>query len=52
VTPVQALKLGLMVDVEALDSATQQAVAAELKTDLSRENAPLLNDPRTTSRCL
>ncbi|MBC7932137.1 MAG: hypothetical protein H7Z38_16380 [Rubrivivax sp.] len=48
VTPVQALKLGLQVDVEALDSATQQAVAKELKTDLSPKNAPILNDPKTT----
>ncbi len=48
VTPVQALKLGLQVDVEALDSATQKAVAAELKTDLSPKNAPMLNDPKTT----
>ena len=51
-TPVQALKAGLHVDVEALDSATQQAVAAELKTDLSQKNAPLLNDPRTTMKLL
>jgi len=51
-TPVQALKAGLMVDVEALDSATQQAVAAELKTDLSSKNAPLLNDPKTTMKLL
>ncbi|MDQ3013021.1 MAG: hypothetical protein M3X11_20215 [Acidobacteriota bacterium] len=52
VTPVQALKLGLMVDVEALDAATQQAVAAELKTDLSAKNAPMLNDPKTTMKLL
>ncbi len=51
-TPVQALKAGLHVDVEALDSATQQAVAAELKTDLSPKNAPLLNDPKTTMKLI
>ncbi len=51
-TPVQALKAGLMVDVEALDAATQQAVAAELKTDLSPKKAPLLNDPKTTMKLL
>lgn len=50
VTPVQALKLGLQVDVEALDAATQKAVAAELKTDLSPRNAPLLNNPQTTTK--
>lgn len=52
VTPVQALKLGLQVDVEALDAATQQAVAAELKTDLSPKNAPMLNDPKTTMKLI
>lgn len=51
-TPVQALKAGLSVDVEALDSATQQAVVAELKTDLSPKNAPMLNDPKTTMKLI
>ncbi|MEP6718637.1 MAG: hypothetical protein ABJB21_05825 [bacterium] len=51
-TPIQALKAGLSVDVEALDSATQQAVAAELKTDLSPKNAPMLNDPNTTMKLI
>ena len=52
VTPVQALKLGLQVDVEALDSSTRDAVAAELKTDLSPQKAPLLNDPMTTTKLI
>lgn len=51
-TPVQALKAGLSVDVDALDAATKQAVAAELKTDLSPKMAPLLNDPKTTMKLL
>lgn len=51
-TPIQALKVGLSVDVEALDAATQKAVAAELKTDLSPKNAPLLNDPKTTMKLI
>ncbi|MDQ6652686.1 MAG: hypothetical protein M3Y84_08065, partial [Acidobacteriota bacterium] len=51
-TPVQGLKAGLSVDVDALDSATKQAVAAELKTDLSPKNAPLLNDPKTTMKLM
>ena len=51
-TPIQALKAGLSVDVDALDSATKQAVAAELKTDLSPKMAPLLNDPKTTMKLL
>ena len=52
VTPIKALQLGLMVDVEALDSATQAAIAAEAKTDLSPTNAPLLNSPATTIKLI
>lgn len=48
VTPIDALRLGLHVDIAALDMATRQAIAAELATDLSPANAPLLNDPATT----
>ena len=48
VTPIQALRLGLSVDIDALDAATQTALAAELKTDLTPANAPLLNSPATT----
>jgi len=48
VTPLDALAAGLSVDAEALDQATLAAIAAELLTDLSPANAPLLNDPATT----
>lgn len=48
VTPLSALGLGLQVDIDALDPATQAAIAAELTTDLSPANAPLLNNPATT----
>lgn len=48
VTPIDALEIGLSVDIDALDAPTQQAIAAELETDLSPENAPMLNDPATT----
>ncbi len=47
-TPVQALKNGYNVNIDALDAATQSAIAKELATDLSPANAPLLNDPKTT----
>lgn len=47
-TPIQALKAGLQVDIEAVDPAMQKALAAELKTDLSSQNAPMLNDVKTT----
>ena len=52
VTPIKALQLGLMVDVEALDQPTQAAIAAEAKTDLSPANAPLLNSPATTVKLI
>ena len=48
VTPIQALRLGLMVDSDALDAATVAAITAEAKTDLSPANAPLLNSAATT----
>ena len=47
-TPVQALKAGLSVDIDALDAGTRKALADELKTDLSPDKAPRLNDPKTT----
>lgn len=47
-TPLQALKAGLNVDVDALDPAMRAAMAKELSTDLSPRNAPMLNDPKTT----
>jgi len=47
-TPIKALQAGLMVDVEALPLATQQAIAREVATDLSPANAPLLNSVATT----
>ena len=52
VTPIKALQLGLMVDVDALDAATQMAIAAEVKTDLSPAKAPLLNSPSTTIKLI
>jgi len=48
VTPLQALQLGLSVDVDALDAATRATVSAELATDLSPANAPTLNNPAAT----
>lgn len=57
VTPVQALQLGLQVDVGALgeavadgrlDQATLDTIVAELGTDLTPGNAPVLNDAATT----
>ena len=46
-TPLDALKAGLHVDIERVPSPLRRALAAELKTDLSPQNAPRLNDPKT-----
>jgi len=51
-TPKQALMAGYNVNIDALDPATQAAVAAELKTDLSPEQAPLLNSVETTVKLI
>jgi hypothetical protein len=47
-TPKQALEAGLQVDIEAIDPAMRKAMEAELRTDISPQNAPMLNDPKTT----
>lgn len=47
-TPKQALEAGLQVDIEAVDPAMRKIMEAELKTDLSPQNAPALNDPKNT----
>ncbi len=52
VTPLDALKLGLVVDIDAVPDDLKAALAAELKTDLSPRNAPLLNDPATTTKLI
>ena len=50
VTPLQAMQLGLSVDVDALDAATQQTLAAQLKADPSGQSSALLNDPAMTAK--
>ncbi len=52
VTPIDALKLGLLVDIDAVPAEMRGPLAAELKTDLSPQNAPLLNDPATTAKLI
>ena len=48
VTPLLALQLGVQVDVDALDAATQQALAAELRADPTGRSSTILNDPAVT----
>ena len=51
-TPLQAMRLGLMIDADAVDAPTLLALNAEGKTDLSPARAPLLNDPATLVRLI
>ena len=51
-TPKQALEAGLQVDIEAIDPAMREAMAKELKTDLSPANAPMLHDPMVTVKLI
>lgn len=51
-TPLQALQAGLLVDIDAVPQAMRDMMVAELKTDLSPQNAPMLNDPMTTVKLI
>ena len=44
VTPLQALQLGLYMDVDAIDAATQQTLKEQLQSDPSGKSSALLND--------
>jgi hypothetical protein len=48
VTPLMAMKLGVSVDVDALDGATLRQLVAELRKDPTGKTSRLLNDPETT----
>jgi mono/diheme cytochrome c family protein len=49
-TPKQMLEIGLQIDTDAegLNAELRKKLEAEFKTDLSPQNAPLLNDVKTT----
>ncbi|MEP7001029.1 MAG: hypothetical protein ABI969_11165, partial [bacterium] len=49
VTPMQALSLGLQVDVDAIAPALQKTLADQLRADPSGRTAPLLNEPNATA---
>jgi cytochrome c2 len=52
VTPLQALQLGLCVDVDAVDPDTQKELVKQLKADSSGKNSALLNDPSVTEKLI
>jgi len=47
-TPLQALEVGLLVDIDAVPASMRDALGRELKTDRSPANAPMLHDVKTT----
>ena len=47
-TPLKALQNGLHIDSEAVPAALRDAIVAELRTNLSAAQAPLLNSVTTT----
>ncbi len=49
VTPLQALQLGLNVNVDAVDAATRSALAEQLRQDPSGRSSAILNDPAATT---
>ena len=52
VTPLQALKLGLQVDSDALDAAIKAKLAQELRADPSGQSSSILNDPAMTPKLI
>ncbi len=52
VTPLQAMMLGLSVDVDAVDQATQAELVKQLKQDPSGKKSALLNDPAVTEKLI
>jgi cytochrome c2 len=52
VTPMQALDLGLQIDVDAIDAATKAELVRELTSDPSGRSSKLLNDPAVTGKLI
>lgn len=50
VTPLQALQLGLSIDVDALDVETRDTLAGQIKPDPTGKSSSLLNDPKMTAK--
>jgi cytochrome c2 len=48
VTPLQALRLGLHVDIDAVPAATRTALMAELAADPTGQTSSILNNPANT----
>src|SRR5262249_61778061 len=45
ITPLGLLELGMHIDIERVEEGLLRDMTAQFKTDLSKQNAPLLHDP-------
>jgi cytochrome c2 len=52
VTPMQALELGLQIDVDSIDGATKSKLAAELRADPTGRSSTILNDAALTPKLI
>ena len=52
VTPMQALELGLQVDVDAVDGRTKAKLAEELRADPTGRSSSILNNPDVTPKLI
>lgn len=52
VTPLQAMKLGLSIDVDALDQKVRDTLSQELKGDPTGNSSKMLNDPAMTAKLI
>jgi cytochrome c2 len=50
VTPIQALELGVMIDVDAIEPQMRQTLEAQLRSDPSGRSSAILNDPAVTAQ--
>src|SRR5262245_43244162 len=52
ITPLGLLELGMHINIERVEEGLRKDITAQFKTDLSKENAPLLHDPEVTIKLI
>lgn len=52
ITPLGLLELGMHIDIDRIEEGLLKDITAQFKTDLSKEKAPLLNDPDVTIKLI
>lgn len=51
-TPLDLLKIGLVIDIDAVPADLREKLTNESKTDLSPQSAPIFNNVQTTARLI